>query len=119
MVKRSRARDGGSGESLHHGLHDTKKRRRSLLRVATDFSGIDTPLIALQKLHVPYHHLFSCDNSRVAQKVLKTCHNADTLYRDVRERDVANMAQVDLFVFGWPCQPFSTLGNPILRLQSQ
>ena len=38
------------------------------IRVGTDCSGIETPLIALDNMGIPYQHVFSCDNDANVQK---------------------------------------------------
>ena len=81
------------------------------MRVATDCSGIEAPLVALQQLGVPYEHVFSSEICPTARKQLLANHAPQILYDDVTKRDNHNAPAVDLYVAGWPCQGNSTLGK--------
>ena len=81
------------------------------MRVTTDCSGIEAPLVALQQLGVPYEHAFSSEICPTARKQLLANHAPQILYDDVTKRDNYNAPAVDLYVAGWPCQGNSTLGK--------
>ena len=92
----------------------TKRRRchpPRAIRVGTDCSGLDAPLFSLNDLGVPYHHVFSCEKDKSCQKIIKHCHDPDILYTDITTRQLADVPYVDVFVFGFPCQSFSGLGQ--------
>ena len=95
-------------------------RRR--LRVGTDFSGLEAPLIALYFLLVrcgiELDHEFSCDNMPACQRMIAHCHNPAVLYASVQNRDVFAMSKVDLYLAGFPCQAYSTLGLQQVAMHS-
>jgi hypothetical protein len=92
------------------GVPDLANKR---LRLATDFSGCDAPVIAMNNLEVPFVQVLASDSAPHVEKYLKYQNrdNEDfTFYRDVVGRDHAAVPASDLYVFGPPCQPFSPSG---------
>ena len=82
-----------------------------MLRVGTDCSGIEAPLVALQRLGVPYEHVFSSEICATTRKQLLANHAPQILYTDATARDNSQTPIVDLYVAGWPCQGNSKLGK--------
>lgn len=81
------------------------------VRVATDCSGLETPLMALAALKVNVEHVMSCDNdAKVKQQILANYPKV-TFYDDLMERDNETAPASDLYVAGFPCQPFSAAGK--------
>ena len=91
-------------------LHRNGKRG-SPLSVGTDFSGLEAPIIALKTLRLDHEHLFSSDNNKACQKIINHCYGPTHLHEDVSGRDTSGMPRVDLYIFGFPCQPFSRMGK--------
>ena len=79
------------------------------LRVGTDCSGADAPVWALRALQVPHEHVFSCDNSADAEKFITACSPPKVFFHDMLRRPLAQVPDVDLYVCGFPCTPFSSL----------
>jgi DNA (cytosine-5)-methyltransferase 1 len=82
-----------------------------MLKVGTDCSGLDAPLIALDNLKIPYTHVFSCEIDQYARQSLLANHNPIHVYTDITKRDNTNLPYVDLYVAGFPCQSFSIAGQ--------
>jgi DNA (cytosine-5)-methyltransferase 1 len=82
--------------------------------VGTDCSGIETPLMALRNLNLPVRHVFSCDNDPNVKKVILANFKPEVFFDDISQRkfhtDKCLEQQLDLYVAGFPCQPFSAAG---------
>jgi DNA (cytosine-5)-methyltransferase 1 len=83
------------------------------LVVCTDCAGIESPLIALNVLNIPYTHLFSSDIDSNCLKFIKENFNPKHLIKDLKTRDnkLFLNSEIDLYVAGFPCQTFSSLGK--------
>ena len=95
----------------------TKKKESKgtmVLRVGTDCSGIDAPIQALMNLRIPFVHVFSNDTDVLCGETITANFHPKSLVvgpgADITKRDVSLMEPVDLYVCGFPCQPFSKLG---------
>ena len=81
------------------------------LRIGTDCSGIEAPIEALKKICINYNfkykHIFSSEIDKYAIKYIKANHNPEILYEDMKERDVKTIPDIDIYISGFPCQPFS------------
>jgi DNA (cytosine-5)-methyltransferase 1 len=91
-----------------------------MLRVGTDCSGIEAPIEALRQLNIPFKHVFSSEIDKYCIKSIKANYNPNIIFGDkdgpypegdIRKRDMNNVPDIDLYVCGFPCQPFSTAGG--------
>jgi len=80
------------------------------LSLATDCSGMETPAMALQNLGVSVEHKFASDINKQAKATILANFPPAVFYDDLTERDNAKAAKADLYVAGFPCQPFSVSG---------
>lgn len=82
------------------------------LRVATDCSGIEAPIQAMQRLKIPFEHVWSSEIDPVARQSLECNYSPQEIYSDITERDHSKLpTDIDLYVCGFPCQAFSMLGK--------
>jgi DNA (cytosine-5)-methyltransferase 1 len=86
-----------------------------LVSIGTDCSGIDAPIEALKQLKVEFLHKFSCESDKFARMSIQANHNPETLYTDITTRDHDSLPCIDIYVCGFPCQPFSSLGKRLGR----
>lgn len=82
-----------------------------MLRVGTDCSGIEAPIQALQNIEIPFQHVFSCDIDKYCEESIKANYNPDYFYNDMKTRNNQLLPDIDLYICGFPCQPFSHAGN--------
>ena len=82
-----------------------------MLRIGTDCSGIEAPIQALQQLGIPFEHSFSCEIDKYALQSIKANYHPKKIYHDITKRKHALLPDIDIYVCGFPCQPFSLMGN--------
>ena len=62
-------------------------------------------------LTLPFQHAFMCDRGRWVQQLLAQNFPRTKLYPDVTLKEHLLASPVDLYVAGFPCQPFSSAGK--------
>lgn len=77
--------------------------------VGTECSGIDAPVVALRRLGIPHAHLFSTEKDVMCRVMHAANFAPSTFHDDITTRDARSLPDVDLYVCGFPCQPFSYL----------
>lgn len=80
-----------------------------MLRVATDCSGIEAPIMALKNMKVKFEHVWSSEIDKNCEKNIMANCKPKMFFRDMTKRNVASLPDIDLYVCGFPCQPFSSL----------
>eukprot|EP00442_Polarella_glacialis_P036748 CAMPEP_0115067410 /NCGR_PEP_ID=MMETSP0227-20121206/11373_1 /TAXON_ID=89957 /ORGANISM="Polarella glacialis, Strain CCMP 1383" /LENGTH=380 /DNA_ID=CAMNT_0002453471 /DNA_START=59 /DNA_END=1201 /DNA_ORIENTATION=- len=80
------------------------------IKVGTDCSGMETPLMALKRLRVGYEHQFSCDIDKHVKTTIEANCPPKVWYDNLMTRDNDTAPAVDLYLAGFPCQPFSAAG---------
>mmetsp|Transcript_56207 Transcript_56207/g.174313 ORF Transcript_56207/g.174313 Transcript_56207/m.174313 type:complete len:372 (-) Transcript_56207:526-1641(-) len=79
--------------------------------IATDCSGMETPVMALKNLGVALDHVFSCDVNPHVKRTIMANYPPKLFYDDLTARDNTGAPKADIYVAGFPCQPFSTAGK--------
>ncbi len=92
----------------------------SVLRIGTDCSGIEAPIEALRQLQIPHKHIWSSDIDKFVIQSIKANYEPEILFGDpdgpypdgdITKRDNSILPDIDLYVAGFPCQPFSNAGK--------
>ena len=81
------------------------------LVVGTDCSGADAPVWALRALGICFRHAFASDSWDIARRLVMANSNPQVMFDDMRTRATADVPSHNVYVCGFPCQPFSTLHN--------
>ena len=90
------------------------------LRIGTDCSGIEAPIHALRQLQIPHRHVWSSDIDKYVIQSIKANYKPEILFGDpngpypdgdITKRDNTILPDIDLYVAGFPCQPFSLAGR--------
>ena len=90
------------------------------IRVGTDCSGMEAPIYALRKLEIPFVHEFSSEIDPQCIQTIKANYNPKIIFGDpegeypngdITTRDISLVPDIDLYVCGFPCQPFSRAGH--------
>ena len=90
-----------------------------MLRIGTDCSGIEAPIQALQQMGVEFEHVFSCESDKYAVKSIRANYNPGVIYDDITTRDHSKLPDIDMYVCGFPCQPFSSMGKKHAMVDSR
>ena len=80
------------------------------LRLGADCSGAEAPVWALRCLGVAFQHVFSCDHEPAVQEFIRaTSPPSHSFFSDMLGRTVADIPEIDIYVCGFPCTPYSSL----------
>ena len=60
------------------------------LRIGTDCSGLETPLMALLNLGVVFAHIFACDCDKYVKRTIKSNFPPEKIYDDITTRNNKN-----------------------------
>ena len=82
-----------------------------MIKIGTDCSGIEAPIQALLQLNIPFEHVWACDKDIYVLKSIKANYTPKKIYNDMTKRKHACLSDIDMYVCGFPCQPFSLMGN--------
>ena len=92
----------------------------NILRVGTDCSGIEAPIQALMQLNIPFKHVFCSDIDKFVIQSIKANYKPEIIYGDkdglfkdgnITKRNIDDVPDIDLYIAGFPCQPFSSAGD--------
>ena len=82
-----------------------------MIKIGTDCSGIEAPIEALKNIcennNLSFEHEFSSEISEYATEYIKKNHNSKILFNDMTKRKVNEIPYIDIYVSGFPCQPYS------------
>ncbi len=91
-----------------------KCRALKVVRLGTDFSGMDAYALACTTLNLGrtrIRHEFACDSNKACRALLKHKFNPRIIYTDVCDRKVDDMPPTDVYCWSAPCVSFSMAGK--------
>ena len=81
------------------------------IRLGTDFSGLETPSVNLTRCKIPFVLEFACEKDKRLRDMLTKVHTPTIVFDDIETRNLRKVPVVDLYVSGFACQPYSTIGK--------
>ena len=95
----------------HLGPPCTTRVFPTVFTVGTDCSGMEIPLMALSNMGIKAKHVFSSDNDPVVKSFIEENFKPNVFFDDISDRRNRTLEKdMDLYVAGFPCQPFSIAG---------
>ena len=83
------------------------------IKVATDFSGMEGPVLAMRRLgNVTITHVMASDIDANCRRVIAEVSPHAKIFEDALSRSVKELpVEIDCYVFCFPCQEFSRAGT--------
>ena len=88
--------------------------KKHVLNVATDFSGINAPLHALDRMGIQYRLIFSCDNDTHCKSQILAHRAPIYFFDDIKDTKTwfnhfPPKETINIYISSMPCQPYSGL----------
>ena len=100
---------------LVHGQVQKTRRPRcpKVIKLGSDFSGMDGAAAALRRMNIPHRCVFVSDPFPASQKILRHVCKPDKIFSDILLRTADEERPVDVYVTTPPCQDFSSAGKRV------
>ncbi len=89
------------------------------IKVGSGFSGLGAPEYALKKLNINHSCEFVIDINKYCRQTLIKNYNPKQVFSDITKVDAKKLLDVDLYVFGSPCNQISLCNNERLGLKGK
>ena len=101
---------GTRGASIYCSSSTSVKKTMSEMTVGTDCTGIGTPMYALKNLGVDFQYEFASEIDTNASNMIKGNFSPKHFYGNLCECNNELAPDCDVYVAGFPCQPFFVAG---------
>ena len=88
-----------------------RPRALKVIKLGSDFTGLDAAAAALNRMQVPHHCVFSSDLLTASQKILQHVYQPKHMFKNILDRIADQEEPVDIYVTTPPCQDFSSAGK--------
>ena len=92
-------------------VNNEKYMEVETLKCGTAFSGIGANEEALKNIDIKHSNEFMIEIDKFARKTFEENHNVKDIFTDITKVDPKQVSDIDLFVFGSPCQSYSQQGK--------
>ena len=86
-------------------------RRPKVLKLASDFSGVETASVAMKRMGISHSLEFVSESDSACMSVIKKNHQPAHTFSNILERTAAEETYADVYVWTPPCQDFSAGGK--------
>jgi DNA (cytosine-5)-methyltransferase 1 len=82
-----------------------------VIQFGDDCTGLSAPILALKKLGKKIKYVFMSEIDNDLREHIRIKHKPELVFDDITKRDHTKLPKIDLYVSGFPCQSFSTVGK--------
>ena len=104
------ARDGTTQASPTKATKVRRPRRPKVIKLGSDFTGLDPTSVAMRRMGVPFQNVFASDTAKPCQKIIQAVHKPDKLFTDMTQRTPEEEEFTDVYTWTPPCQDLSQNG---------
>jgi DNA (cytosine-5)-methyltransferase 1 len=78
------------------------------IRIGTDCSGLDSPILALNKLKIKFDYIFASEIEYKLRNNIIKLYKPTLIFDDIITRNHKQLPNIDLYISGFPCPSFSS-----------
>ena len=95
----------------NNGGQPRQPRRPKVLKLGSDFSGVETASVAMKRMGISHSLEFVSESDSACMSVIKKNHQPAHAFSNILERTAAEETYADVYVWTPPCQDFSAGGK--------